>query len=46
MLSQRLLVQHNLWFYNNLMVQIRAALDQATFSEFRAQHSERLSKRI
>ena len=46
MLSQRLLVQHNLWFYNNLMVQIRAALDQGTFSEFRAQHSERLSKRI
>ena len=46
MLSQRLLVQHNLWFYNNLMMQIRAALDQGTFSEFRAQHSERLSKRI
>lgn len=46
MLSQRLLVQHNLWFYNNLMVKIREALDQGTFVEFRAQYSEKLAKRI
>lgn len=46
MLSQRLLVQHNLWFYNNLMVKIREALDQGTFAEFRAQYSEKLEKRI
>ncbi len=46
MLSQRLLVQHNLWFYNNLMVKIREALDQGTFAEFRAQYSEKLAKRI
>lgn len=46
MLSQRLLVQHNLWFYNNLMVKIRKALDQGTFAEFRAQYSEKLAKRI
>ena len=46
MLSQRLLVQHNLWFYNNLMVQIREALDNGTFAAFRAEHSERLAKRI
>lgn len=46
MLSQRLLVQHNLWFYNNLMVKIREALDQGTFTEFRAQYSEKLAKRI
>lgn len=46
MLSQRLLVQHNLWFYNNLMVKIREALDQGTFAEFRAEYSEKLSKRI
>lgn len=46
MLSQRLLVQHNLWFYNNLMVEIRKALDEDRFDEFRAQYSERLAKRI
>lgn len=46
MLSQRLLVQHNLWFYNNLMVKIREALDAGTFAEFRAQYSEKLAKRI
>lgn len=46
MLSQRLLVQHNLWFYNNLMVKIRETLDQGTFAEFRAQYSEKLAKRI
>ena len=46
MLSQRLLVQHNLWFYNNLMVKIREALDNGTFDEFRVQYSERLAKRI
>lgn len=46
MLSQRLLVQHNLWFYNNLMVKIREAIDHGTFAEFRAQYSERLAKRI
>ena len=46
MLSQRLLVQHNLWFYNNLMTEIRKALDEDRFDEFRAQYSERLAKRI
>lgn len=46
MLSQRLLVQHNLWFYNNLMVKIREAIETDTFEEFRAQYSERLAKRI
>ncbi len=46
MLSQRLLVQHNLWFYNNLMVKIREALDEGRFEEFRAEYSEKLAKRI
>lgn len=46
MLSQRLLVQHNLWFYNNLMTEIRKALDEDRFDEFRTQYSERLAKRI
>ena len=46
MLSQRLLVMHNLWFYNHLMQEIRDALDNGTFAEFRAEYSEKMSKRI
>ena len=46
MLSQRLLVQHNLWFYNHLLEEIRKAIDEDRFDEFRAQYSERLAKRI
>ncbi|MBS5165876.1 MAG: tRNA guanosine(34) transglycosylase Tgt [Butyricicoccus pullicaecorum] len=46
MLSQRLLVQHNLWFYNQLAAKIREALDAGTFAAFREQYSERLAKRI
>ena len=46
MLGQRLTVMHNLWFYNNLMVEIRNALDEGRFEEFRAQWSEKLAKRI
>ena len=46
MLSQRLLVMHNLWFYNHLMQEIRDALDNGTFAEFRTEYSEKMSKRI
>ncbi|MDO5548027.1 MAG: tRNA guanosine(34) transglycosylase Tgt [Eubacteriales bacterium] len=46
MLGQRLTVMHNLYFYNNLMVEIRKALDEGRFAEFRAQWSEKLGKRI
>ena len=46
MLGQRLTVMHNLWFYNNLMAEIRKALDDGRFAEFRAQWSDRLSQRI
>ena len=46
MLSQRLLVMHNLWFYNHLMQEIRDALDNGTFADFRAEYSEKMSKRI
>ena len=46
MLSQRLLVMHNLWFYNHLMQEIRDALDEGRFEEFRAEYSEKMSKRI
>ncbi len=46
MLSQRLTVLHNLWFYNHLVEKIRETLEQGSFDEFRAQYSERLSRRI
>lgn len=46
MLSQRLLVQHNLWFYNQLTAKIREALDEGRFAEFRETYSEKLAKRI
>jgi queuine tRNA-ribosyltransferase len=46
MLGQRLTVMHNLYFYNNLMAEIRKALEEERFTEFRAQWSEQLGKRI
>lgn len=46
MLSQRLLVMHNLWFYNHLMEDIRNALDSGNFAEFKREKEEIYSKRI
>ncbi len=46
MLSQRLLVMHNLWFYNHLMEDIRNALDNGTFHEFKLEKEEIYSRRI
>ncbi len=46
MLSQRLLVLHNLWFYNHLMERIRIEIENDTFEAFRAQYSTVLAKRI
>lgn len=43
-LAGRLAVQHNLWFYNNLMTQIRDHLDADTFADFRSQYSDQLGK--
>ena len=46
MLSQRLLVMHNLWFYNHFMEDIRAALDSGSFEAFKRDNEEILSRRI
>ena len=46
MLSQRLLVMHNLWFYNTFMEEIRKALDEVRFAEFKAKYDPIVSKRI
>ncbi len=46
MLSGRLLVMHNLWFYNTLMEDIREALDNGNFAEFKREREEIYGKRI
>lgn len=46
MLAMRLAVLHNLYFYNDLMARIRAALDTGEFTAFRAEYSERLNGRV
>ncbi len=45
-LGLRLAVMHNLWFYNNLMAEIRAALEEGTFTAYRAKYAKLLDTRI
>ncbi len=46
MLGMRLAVLHNLYFYNNLMAEIREALAEGRFEQYRAENVERMAKRI
>ncbi len=46
MLGMRLAVMHNLYFYNNLMKEIREAIEENRFAKFREENVEKLSKRI
>ena len=46
MLAGRLLVIHNLWFYNQLMTDIRNALDEGRFAQFKREKEIIYSKRI
>ena len=46
MLAMRLCVAHNLWFYNNLMKEIRDALDEGTFTEYKNRNVDVLDTRI
>jgi len=46
MLSGRLAVMHNLYFYNHLMELIRESIENDTFDEFRRTWSGRLDQRI
>ena len=46
LLGGRLCVTHNLWFYNHLMEEIRAAIDEDRFDEYRKQYSPIIAKRI
>ncbi len=42
MLGMRLCTLHNLWFYNHLMEEIRAAIDAHEYEQFRKQFIDRL----
>ncbi len=46
MLAMRLCVLHNLYFYNNLMCEIRSHLDNGTFKSYKQDAVSRLSTRI
>lgn len=46
MLAMRLAVVHNLYFYNNLMQEIRDALEEETFEQYKKARVDILSKRI
>ncbi len=46
MLAMRLCVMHNLYFYNNLMSEIREALDSGTFGEYCDRYVDLLDTRI
>ena len=46
MLAMRLAVSHNLYFYNNMMLEIRNSFDTGTFSSYRKKYSGILDKRI
>ena len=46
MLAMRLAVTHNLFFYNNMMLEIRNSLDNDCFSEYRKNHSKIFDERI
>lgn len=46
MLAMRLMVMHNLYFYNDLLQKIREALDIGAFDSFYRSNVEKLSRRI
>lgn len=46
MLGMRLAVMHNLFFYNNMMAEIRTAIENGTFDSYYAEKRTVLGKRI
>lgn len=46
MLAMRLMVMHNIYFYNDLLRQIRNALDAGDFESFYRENVDRLGRRI
>ncbi len=46
MLGMRLCVLHNLYFYNNLMAEIRSAIEENRFAEYKAMMLEKMNNRV
>lgn len=46
MLAMRLMVMHNLYFYNNMMEEIRESLDNGNFDEYKKEKVEIYSQRV
>ncbi|MBE7030174.1 MAG: tRNA guanosine(34) transglycosylase Tgt [Ruminococcaceae bacterium] len=46
MLGMRLCVLHNLWFYNHLMEDIRTAIEQGNYKQFKEEKIAAFSKRL
>lgn len=46
MLGMRLCVIHNLYFYNNLMADIRKAIEENRYAQFKAEMLEKLNNRV
>lgn len=46
MLGMRLAVMHNLYFYNNLMTEIRQVLENGTFEDYKNEYCVKLDTRI
>jgi len=44
LLALRLSVMHNLWFYNNLLLEIRREIENGTFAAFRKQYARTLDQ--
>ncbi len=45
-LGLRLATQHNLWYYNNLLAEIREAISEDRFTEYRIANVEKFDRRI
>ena len=45
-LGMRFGAMHNLYFYNNLVKEIREALSEGRFEEYRKQYSSQMAQRI
>jgi len=46
MLGLRLAVIHNLYFYNNMMSEIRDAIEKGSFENYKNERIEKLGKRV
>ncbi len=46
MLGMRLCVLHNLYFYNNLMAEIRSAIEENRFAQYKAEMLEKMNNRV